>query len=58
MNHPQEVSKSDLQALEIQLGQLLGMFMYENSELSCWNFIMGVNGVPTFYMRNHCSWVQ
>ena len=37
-------------------------FMYENSELSCWNFIMGVNGVPTFYIEkslflgaiNHC----
>ena len=32
--------------------------MCDNSELSCWNFIMGVNGVPIFYIVNHCFWVQ
>ena len=26
-------------------------FMCDNSELSCWNFIMGVNAVPIFYIE-------
>ena len=40
---PQQLSKSDLQAVKIRLGQSLRMFcfMYENSELSCWNFYNG-----------------
>ena len=35
MKHSQELYQSDLQALKIQLGHFLRMFMCDNSELSC-----------------------